>query len=333
MSSLFSPATRKRVFYKCAITGLAGSTKTWSALAMATGLANGGKIAVIDTENGSASLYAEKFKFDSLTIESPYLDTKFIQAINNAVSEGYTVLIIDSFSHAWLWILDFKAALDAKGGNSYFHWNQAGSKYNAVLAAVLQSPIHVIVCLRSKMDYLVEPDSKGKQVPRKIGLAPICREGTEFEFSTVFDGDSDHFVTVSKDRSSLFTDERFQVTEATGKKVLDWLNSAPEPAPAATPLTSSAPTSAPSSAAATAGSTQPTPELSVQQRLQEALYGLHEDWVVDFLVDRQKIKPGQSILDTSTEYCERALSRLSEFRDAVAAYGRAHDGISIQIDA
>jgi hypothetical protein len=329
MSSLFSPATRQRVFFKGAITGLAGSTKTWSALAMATGLANGGKIAVIDTENGSAALYADKFRFDSLTIEPPYLDSKFVRAINNAVAEQYAVLIIDSFSHAWQGILDFKAELDAKGGNSYFHWNQAGSKYNAILAAVLHSPIHVIVCLRAKMDYIIEPDVKGKQVPRKIGLAPVCREGTEFEFSTVFDGDADHHVTVSKDRTGLFVDQHFQISEETGRKLLAWLSSAPEAA-AADVATLTPP---PEPDAATAGSS-PEPastlEFTPQEQLRQALFGIHEDWVTGFLIDRKKITTGQTVLDAPADYCETALARITTFRKSVVKYGKEHDELVVE---
>jgi hypothetical protein len=172
------------------------------------------------------------------------------------------------------------------------------------------------------MDYLLEPDIRGKMVPRRVGLAPVMRDGIEYEFSTLFDGDLDHFVTVSKDRTGLFVDQRFQITEDTGRKLLDWLNSAPnQDSPAVTQEP--------------AGATMPaqpvSPQSSVQWKLKEALYGLHEDWTTDFLVSRQKIEAGQSVLDAPTEYCERALSRLSEFRDAIIKYGKEHDGMPVEI--
>jgi hypothetical protein len=329
----FTKATRHQMFLKLAITGPPGSVKTYSAIRLAIGLANGGKIAVLDSENKSASLYADRFNFDVLDISPPFTESKYIEGINAAVRENYEVLSIDSFSHAWQATLDYKAGLDARGGNSYVNWNKAGSKFNELLATILQSQIHIICCMRSKMDYVLEPDIRGKMVPRRVGLAPIMRDGIEYEFSTVFDGDHTHEVTVSKDRTALFTDQRFQISEETGRQLLAWLNSAPEPEPVPTAATSPAPSSTPASATATTGITQPTPELSVQQRLQEALYGLHEDWIIDFLVDRQKIKPGQSVLDAPSEYCERALSRLSDFRDAIVTYGRAHDGVPVEIDA
>src|SRR5271166_973059 len=156
------PATRHKIFLKLGLTGPTGSVKTFSANLMAAGLADGGKIAVLDTENKSASLYADRFKFDVLDVSPPFTETKFIEGINSAVSEGYAVLIIDSFSHSWQGILDYKAALDSRGGNSYVNWNKAGAKFNDVLAAILQSRIHIIACMRSKMDYILEPDVRGK---------------------------------------------------------------------------------------------------------------------------------------------------------------------------
>jgi AAA domain len=218
--STFTKAARHKMFLKLAITGPAGSVKTYSAIRLATGLADGGKIAVLDSENQSATLYSDLFAFDVLDIAPPFTETKFIEGINAAVREGYTVLSIDSFSHAWLGTLDYKAGLDARGGNSYTNWNKAGSKFNELLAAILQSRIHIIACMRSKMDYVLEPDIRGKMAPRRVGLAPIMRDGIEFEFSTVFDGDLDHHVSVSKDRTGLFLDQRFQVTEETGRKLL-----------------------------------------------------------------------------------------------------------------
>jgi hypothetical protein len=293
----FIKATRQKVFLKLAFTGPTGSVKTYSANLLAAGLANGGRIALLDTENQSASLYANRFRFDVLDISPPFTESKFIDGIRSAVQEGYCVLIIDSFSHAWQGVLDYKAGLDAKGGNSYVNWNKAGSKFNDVLAAVLQSKIHIIACMRSKMDYILEPDTKGRMTPRRVGLAPIMRDGTEYEFTTVFDGDLDHFVTVSKDRTGLFIDQRFRVTEETGSKLLAWLESAPEiPAPV--------------------GSVQPA-ELSVQEQFVAALADIDPKQLIMFLLDRGQIRDDQEITDVSAEYARQALSRIAEFRKVV----------------
>jgi len=229
----FTKATRKRVKLKLAIMGASGSGKTFSALRLATGL--GGRIAVIDTENSSASLYADKFAFDTVDIHPPFDDSKFIEAIQDAVSSGYEVLIIDSASHCWKGILDWKSKLDSRGGNSYMNWNEAGRKFDSVIDAILQSPIHVICCLRSKQDYVLEMNEKGKQVPRKVGLAPVMRDGIDYEFSTAFDVEMDHTAKTSKDRSGLFHDSIFTITEDTGKLLLEWVNSGAPPAVADPP--------------------------------------------------------------------------------------------------
>lgn len=226
----FTQAQRRRAKLKLAVTGPPGAGKTMSALRLATGLVGpGGKIAVIDTENRSASLYSDRFKFDVLDLEPPYESERFVEAVNAAVGAGYDCLIIDSASHFWKGVLEFKSALDSRGGNSFTNWNQAGRKYDAGLSAILQSDIHLIACLRSKVEYVLEQDMKGKQVPRKVGLAPVFRDEGEYEFTTVFDVAHDHTAQVSKDRTGMFTDRIFQVTEEIGKQIGAWLDGAAVP--------------------------------------------------------------------------------------------------------
>ena len=230
----FQKASRKRVKLKLAITGPSGSGKTYSALRLATGL--GGKIALIDTENASASLYADKFAFDTVDVKPPFDGQQFIDNIALAVAGGYDVVIVDSASHFWQGILDWKSHLDERpGANSYTNWNQAGKKYQNILDALLQSPIHVICCMRSKMAYELQENERGKKVPVKIGLAPIIREGGEYDFGTVFDIQMDHCAKTSKDRSGLFTDQVFQVTEETGKALRKWVDTGAPPAVANPP--------------------------------------------------------------------------------------------------
>ena len=224
--STFQKATRKKAKLKLAITGSSGSGKTYGALRLASGMST--KVAYIDTENGSASLYSDRFAFDVLDIAPPYNHEKFVDAIKEAVNGGYEVVVIDSASHFWEGILAYKDALDKRGGNSYTNWNEAGNKFKGILDAVLQSPIHIICCMRSKMDYVLETNEKGKQVPRKIGLAPIMRDNIEYEFTTVFDVTMDHNTKTSKDRTGLFGDSIFQITEETGKQLLAWLDKGEE---------------------------------------------------------------------------------------------------------
>lgn len=229
MNNPFQKASRSQVFLKDAITGPTGSGKTFSALRLAFGLVDGtGKrVAFLDTENDSASLYSDKFDFDVMPIAPPFPPEHFASGINAAVEAGYGAVIVDSASHFWKGILAFKDQLDSHGkGNSYTNWKQADGKFDPVIEAVLQSKIHVIFCMRSKMDYL-QTEENGKKVIKKMGLAPIMRENLEYEFSTVFDIGMDHTAMASKDRTGLFpVDKVFQITEETGKMIAAWLKTA-----------------------------------------------------------------------------------------------------------
>jgi hypothetical protein len=220
-------AQRSAAWIKIALSGVAGAGKTMSALRMAVGLSNGGKILLADTENASADLYADKFNFDKVDIAPPFEHTDFIDAAKMAVENGYKVLIVDSGSHLWKGVLEYKEALDARGGrqNGYTNWREPGKQFDDAVNTFLQSPIHIIVCLRSKTEY-VQEDVNGKKQVRKVGLAPVFREGMDFEFSTVLDIGTDHFAVSSKDRTGLFGGRPFQITEDTGKELLKWMGSA-----------------------------------------------------------------------------------------------------------
>lgn len=220
---MFQHATRKGSHIKLAITGPSGSGKTYSALRLARGLAPDGNIAVIDTENGSASLYASSFEFDVTEVEPPYSIDKLVQPTRYVIENDYEVLIVDSATHFWNGILEYKDKLDKRGGNSFANWSEANKHYDLFLRAILFSKIHVIVCMRSKIEYVLEKNEKGKSVPRKVGMAPIMRDGVEYEFTTVFDLDVAHQAMASKDRTQIFTDKVFTITEETGYLFNEWL--------------------------------------------------------------------------------------------------------------
>lgn len=224
MSSFkFKKASKEAVYLKLAITGPSGSGKTTAALRLARGLiGDKGKIAVIDTENSSSLLYADAYDFEVCVIEPPYTEEKFTEAISDAVSSKFDCVIVDSFSHVWQAILDYKSKLDMRGGNSYTNWANAGSKFENVLQAILNSKIHVICCMRSKMDYAIDTDERGKKSIRKVGLAPVMRDGIEFEFSLVLDLDMNHKAIASKDRTRMFDGKISEITEETGIALNDW---------------------------------------------------------------------------------------------------------------
>ena len=221
---MFTKATRKGKHLKLAITGPSGSGKTYSALRLAKGITNNGKVAFIDTENYSASLYSTDFDFDVVNVEAPYEINKLVQPVKVALEQGYEAIVIDSATHFWNGILEYKTKLDKRGGNSFANWGDANVHYDLFLRAVLFSKIHVIVCMRSKMEYILQENDQGKQVPQKVGMAPIMRDGVEYEFTTVFDLDMNHQAQASKDRTSMFCDSIFQITEETGVTFNKWLS-------------------------------------------------------------------------------------------------------------
>lgn len=206
MSFSFTKAVKTKAKLRMAIYGPSGSGKTWTALALATGLAAGGKIAVLDTEHGSASKYADKFDFDALEL-SDFHPQNYIDAISAAEGAGYTVLVIDSLSHAWagkggaLELVD-KAARKSASGNSYVAWKDITPLQNTMIDKIIGANLHVIATMRSKNEYSQEKDDRGKTIIRKIGVEPIQRKEMEYEMDIVGVMDQSNTMIIEKSRMS-----------------------------------------------------------------------------------------------------------------------------------
>ncbi len=198
----FTKATKKQSKLRLALIGPSGSGKTYTALTLASGL--GEKVALIDTERGSASKYANLFGFDVQELDSFHPD-QYIRAIAEAAEAGYDVLVIDSLSHAWsgkggaLEMVDQFAKQD-KSGNSFSAWRNVTPVHNRMVDAIISAPLHIIVTMRSKMEYSQEKDERGRTVIRKVGLQPVQRDGLEYEFDVVADMDQDNTLVVTKTR-------------------------------------------------------------------------------------------------------------------------------------
>ena len=228
----FRKAERRKAKLRCGIAGPSGSGKTFSSLLMAFGL--GGRVALIDTENGSGDLYAHLGNYDVCPITAPFIPDKYIAAIKAAEEAGYDVIIIDSLSHAWAGeggLLDMQGKIaDSGKGNSYTAWRTVTPKHNALVEAMLQSKCHVIATVRSKQDYVQQKDEKtGKTEIKKVGMAPVQREGMEYEFTVFFDLTIEHIASASKDRTSLFDSRYIKPTSELGKELLAWLNTGVDP--------------------------------------------------------------------------------------------------------
>lgn len=223
----FKKAQRKQAKLRLAISGPSGAGKTTAALKIGAGMSrhlNGGRIAVIDTEQGSASLYCHICEFDSLELDPPYTPERFIKAIKTAEEAGYAILIIDSATHEWsgsggcLESNEILAQTSFKG-NTWSAWSKTTPRHRAFIDAILQSKCHVIVTFRSKTDTVQE----GGKV-RKLGLKEETRDGTEYEFTTLLGITHDnHYAVGLKDRTGLFAQPQL-ITEKTGEDLIDWLN-------------------------------------------------------------------------------------------------------------
>lgn len=216
---MFQSASRKQALLRMTIDGPAGSGKSYTALRFAhilrDTLAPGGKIAAIDTERGSLSLYAgespdgKPWHFDVVELTS-FSPEKYVEMIQLAGRMGYAVLVIDSLSHAWEGVggaLEIKDRIASTGkSNDWSAWRQVTPLHTRLIDAILQSPMHVITTMRSRMEYVQETNEQGKVVIRRVGMSPIQRPGMEYEFSLVCDMDVNHILSVSKSRCSAMTD-------------------------------------------------------------------------------------------------------------------------------
>lgn len=202
----FKKATKFESKLRLALAGPSGSGKTFTALTLATALAGDGEVAVIDTERGSASKYADQFLFDVQELES-FHPNNYINAIHEAEQAGYAVLVIDSLSHAWNGPGGLLEQVEnitkrSKSGNSFNAWGEATPLQNRLIDTITRSKLHIICTMRTKTEYVIEPNAYGKSAPRKVGTAPVQRADVEYEFDVYGDMDIDNTLIIHKSRCS-----------------------------------------------------------------------------------------------------------------------------------
>jgi len=222
----FKKATKTQSKLRLAIFGPSGSGKTFTALRLARGMTeeNGSQIAVIDTEFGSASKYADRFVFDVLDLGEPKVDN-LVTAMNAA--RAYDVLIIDSLTHSWKELLvqvDQLAKAKYKG-NSWAAWSDGTPLQNKMVEAILRFPGHLIATMRTKTEWTINLDTNGKSSPTRVGLAPEQGKGIEYEFDMLMEISPEHAINVIKDRTGQFQDRIIQDPgEDFGREILAWLD-------------------------------------------------------------------------------------------------------------
>ncbi|NKW26805.1 ATP-binding protein [Prescottella equi] len=225
MSIQFTPATKKASKARIALCGPSGSGKTYTGLALATALSD--RVAVIDTERGSASKYVglNGWQFDTVTPDK-FSPLSLVETLGVAAGAGYGVALIDSLSHYWMGADGMLEQVDrrARNGNNFSGWKEARPDERKMIDALLSFPGHVIVTMRSKTEYVIEENDRGKKAPRKVGTKPEQRDGIEYEFDVIGDLDLDNRLSISKTRISSLAGETFlHPGVELARTIADWL--------------------------------------------------------------------------------------------------------------
>lgn len=251
----FKKATKEQAKLRMAVHGPAGSGKTFSALSIASALVGDGKIAVIDTEHGSASKYSDTFSFDVLEVTEDYHPNKLIEILSAAEDQGYACIVVDSLTHFWngpggfLSLVDEEAKKGGKG-DSFGAWKKVDPVYKKLVQAVLSSGVHVIVTARAKQAYELTKDDRGKNKVEKLGMSPELREGFQYEMDIEGMLDMDHNLTIGKTRCAALDGRLFTKPGKELASILsEWLTSG---VPMKTPAELAAPLFAEVEAATTA---------------------------------------------------------------------------------
>lgn len=223
---LLRKATRKKAKIRLGLSAVSGGGKTYSAILIAKGLCGDlSKVAIIDTENNSADLYAHLGDYNVLSLAPPYNPERYIEAITACETAGMEVIIIDSITHEW----DGKGgclAIQEQMGGRYQDWAKVTPRHQAFIDAIISSKCHIITTVRRKQDYEMTKDSNGKVKVEKAGLKEVTREGFEYELTVNLEMDVRHNATVSKDRTGLFMGKpSFIPSEQTGVTIAEWCES------------------------------------------------------------------------------------------------------------
>ena len=227
-------AKREKIFTKIALMAPSGGGKTYSALRLATGMAEeikketgkDAKILMINTEQSRGQYYADEFDYDIIDMDAPHNPQRYVEAIEFAVEEGYDILIIDSSSHEW----EGEGGcleLQQQAGGTYQAWRKITPLHNAFISAIADSPIHIIATMRGKDQYEMTQDEKGKKSVQKLGIGAKQRDGFEYEFTVTFLLDQrTNIAEQQKDNTHIFSGKSGVIlSEDHGRKIIRWANS------------------------------------------------------------------------------------------------------------
>lgn len=229
--SRFRKAERKMTYLKNLVISPSGGGKSYTSLRLAAGFAKrlktlDGKdhrIAYINTEGNRGELYADQFDYDILDLKPPYEPEAYIEAIDDAIEEGYDILILDSLTHEWSGkggCLEIHSNI--KGKDSYMNWRTVSPRHEAFMEKILDSQVHIFATVRGKDAYERSSNEKGRVSYEKMAVGYDQRKNLEYLFFTSFMIDlKSHKAEAVKDNTNIFTmNER--LTEKHGRKLCDW---------------------------------------------------------------------------------------------------------------
>jgi hypothetical protein len=222
----FRPASKDGFTATVALQGPSGSGKTWTGLSIASGLAEGQRFAVIDTERGAAALYVNDLDVTFDTLPMHRYDPRDLQkALAAAAQAGYPVVMVDSLSHFWKGTdgtLDqVEKAKSKYGGNKFAGWKDGTPIQNEMIEALMAYPGHVVVTMRSYVHWVLENGA-----PVNKGMRAEQRKGIEFEFGVAAEMDEGNRLRFIKSRCPSF--RGLLLNQPNGardiaKPYLDWL--------------------------------------------------------------------------------------------------------------
>jgi protein-tyrosine-phosphatase len=220
----FKKATKAKSKLRAALFGPSGAGKTYTALSIASGM--GKKIALIDSERGSASKYADRFDFDVVDLANKSVG-EYCNYIDEAAAAGYEVLVIDSLSHAWQTLNEeVEKIADARyKGNYWAAWSEGTPMQRKLVNSLVSYPGHIIATMRSKTEWQTGGGEGNKSRPIRVGLAPEQGKGIEYEFDVLFEITPEHLATIIKDRTGKFQDRIIEKPDKSfGEELVAWLN-------------------------------------------------------------------------------------------------------------
>ncbi len=239
MNLAFRAAKRENVSLLIGLAGASGSGKTYTAMRLASGIAGEKRFAVIDTENGRASHYADQFAFDVLELREPFTPESYAEAIKAADEAGYPVIVVDSASHEYSGaggILDFQEAeFERMGGRDsakMASWVRPKGAHKRMMQRLLQTKAHLILCFRAEAKIeMVKVNGKLVVQPKQslVGLdgwIPVTEKTVPFELTVSLLLTPDrpglpHPIKLQEQHRALFPPDQ-PISEESGKRLAAW---------------------------------------------------------------------------------------------------------------